>query len=123
MWDSIVLPHCFLQSFIPLGSNPATYPQLLRHSTDLSITAPSTSPQHASSAHSPAELHLQIQLYPLGVIPRVYKTFLFWSPFKPLLDMTSIPTVIQVRLNHLPLNGTHNLYATILENPVTLFCN
>jgi len=35
--------------------------------------------------------------------------------------MTSIPAVIPVRLNHLPLNGVHNLYAAVLENPVALF--
>jgi len=36
--------------------------------------------------------------------------------------MTStIPTVIPIRLDCLPLNGIHNLYAVILENPVALF--
>jgi len=35
--------------------------------------------------------------------------------------MTSIPTVIPICFDCLPLNGTHNLYAAILENPVSLF--
>jgi len=36
--------------------------------------------------------------------------------------MTSIiPAHIPIRLDHLPLNGTHNLYAAVLENPVALF--
>jgi len=59
--------------------------------------------------------------YPIGVIPRIYKASRFQSPSKLLLDMTFIPAVIPVRLNHLPLNGVHNLYAAILENPVALY--
>jgi len=36
--------------------------------------------------------------------------------------MTStIPAIIPIHLDCLPLNGTHNLYAAILENLVTLF--
>ena len=68
------------------------------------------------------QLPFDIQHYPFGVIPRVYKAFHFRSPSKRLLDMTStIPAVIPIRLDHLPLSGTHNLYAVILENPVALF--
>jgi len=67
-------------------------------------------------------LPFDIWHYPFRVIPRVYKTFLFQSPSKRLLDMTSIiPAHIPVRLSRLPLNGTHNLFAAILENPVALF--
>jgi len=62
------------------------------------------------------------QHYPFGVIPRVYKAFLFQSPSKHFLDMTStIPTSIPIRLDRLPLNGIHNLYAAVLENLVALF--
>jgi len=36
--------------------------------------------------------------------------------------MTSIiPVHIPIRLDRLPLNGTHNLYAAVLKNPVALF--
>jgi len=36
--------------------------------------------------------------------------------------MTSIiPAHIPIRLDRLPLNGTHNLYAAVLKNPVALF--
>ena len=57
---------------------------------------------------------------PFRVIPRIHKDFLFWSPSKPLLNMTSIPTAIPVCLNCLPFAVAHALYATVFESPVTL---
>ena len=35
--------------------------------------------------------------------------------------MTPIPINIPIHLDHLPLNGLHNLYAAILENLVALY--
>jgi len=69
---------------------------------------------------SPSDLHLPIWLYPFEVISRVYKDSLFQLLSKPLLDMTSIPTIIPVHLDCLPLTTTHALHAVILESLVML---